>query len=58
MRKPTSNAVFGYRKSRTGIGSTRTAKLNISANILCIYDMPKPSLLQRIKNWRHNYEFN
>jgi len=47
MRKPTSNAVTGYRKSRMSIVSTHTAKLVISQKILCIHSMPKPNLLQR-----------
>ncbi|VDG33347.1 hypothetical protein MUDAN_DOGOELCO_02538 [Lactiplantibacillus mudanjiangensis] len=58
MKKPTSNAVYGYEKSRTGIGSTRTTQLDVLQKYLCIYFMPKPNLLQRLKmNRRRQHEF-
>ncbi|VDG31466.1 hypothetical protein MUDAN_DOGOELCO_03310 [Lactiplantibacillus mudanjiangensis] len=52
MRMPLSNAISGNKKSRTGIGITRTAQINnMSLLTNCIYYKPKPTFLQRVRRW-------
>lgn len=47
-----SNAIHKYKKSRAGVGSTYTAKLETCGNNLCIQYIPKQSLKQRLlRRW-------
>lgn len=58
LSKVPVSAIHTYKKSCTAITSSRTTKSDVLQKYLCIYFIPKPNLLQRLKtNRRHAHEF-
>lgn len=49
IRKVPASAIYKYEKNRASIASAHTAKLQTSEKSLCIYFIPKPSLMQQVK---------